>query len=43
MRDYLQREGADPVGGTPEAFEALFKAAMAKWARVIREAGIKPD
>ena len=43
MRDYLQREGAEPAGGTPEEFSAHFRAEMVKWAKVIREAGIKSD
>jgi len=43
MRDYLLREGAAPVGGTPEEFGAHFRAAVAKWERVIQEAGIKPE
>ena len=43
MRDYLVREGSDPVGGSPEEFAAYFKAEIDKWARVIRDAGIKQD
>ena len=43
MRDYLLREGAEPAGATPEEFSAHFRAEMAKWAKVIREAGIKPE
>ena len=43
MREYLQREGAEPAAGTPEEFGAHFRAEMVKWAKVIREAGIKPD
>lgn len=29
------------AGGTPEEFGALVKPDIAKWAKVIREAGIK--
>jgi tripartite-type tricarboxylate transporter receptor subunit TctC len=43
MRDYLLREGAEPVGGTPEEFAAYFKSEIAKWAKVIRDAGIKSE
>ncbi len=43
MRDRLAHEGAEPVGNTPEEFAAVMKAESAKWAKVIREAGIKPE
>jgi len=43
MRDYLVREGSEPGDGTPEEFAAYFKAEVAKWARVIRDAGIQRD
>jgi tripartite-type tricarboxylate transporter receptor subunit TctC len=32
--------GAEPVGGTPEEFDALFKADIARFARAIEQAGI---
>ena len=35
--------GMDIAGGTPEDFGALVKSDIAKWAKVIREAGIKPE
>ena len=35
--------GADPVGSTPEALAAAVKADTAKWAKVIKDAGIKPE
>lgn len=34
--------GNEPVGGTSEAFAALIKRDTAKWAAVIKAAGIKP-
>jgi len=33
--------GAVPVGSTPAQFEAFLRTEMVKWARVIKEAGIK--
>jgi tripartite-type tricarboxylate transporter receptor subunit TctC len=39
----FQRDGADPVGSTPKEFAAFLKAEMAKWGKVIRDAGIKPE
>jgi tripartite-type tricarboxylate transporter receptor subunit TctC len=35
--------GTLPVTSTPEEFGAFVKAEIAKWGRVIREAGIKPE
>ncbi|OGA41118.1 MAG: hypothetical protein A3G24_17395 [Betaproteobacteria bacterium RIFCSPLOWO2_12_FULL_62_13] len=37
----LAREGATPVGNTPAEFEAVIRADVAKWAKIIRESGIK--
>lgn len=39
----FQRDGAEPVGSSPKEFAAFLKAEMEKWAKVIREAGIKPE
>jgi tripartite-type tricarboxylate transporter receptor subunit TctC len=35
--------GADTVGGTPEQFGAYIKEDLARWAKVMKEAGIKPQ
>lgn len=35
--------GFEPVGSTPDEAAALFKTEGAKWAKVIREAGIKAN
>ena len=43
VRDLLAREGAEPVGNTPEAFAAMLKAETARMAAVIRSAGIQAD
>ena len=39
----LVHEGAEPVGNTPEEFAAIIKSETAKWAKVIKAAGIKAD
>jgi tripartite-type tricarboxylate transporter receptor subunit TctC len=36
-------DGADPVDSTPKEFAAHIKAESEKWARVIKEAGIRGD
>lgn len=41
VRERLAQEGTEVVAGTPEQFAAHFKSEMAKWAKVIREAGIR--
>lgn len=43
LQPLLLQDGADGVGGTPEAFANHFRAETAKWAAVIREAGIQPN
>ncbi|MES2561385.1 MAG: tripartite tricarboxylate transporter substrate binding protein [Pseudomonadota bacterium] len=43
MRDKLGAQGFEPVGGTPAEFSAYIKSEIAKWGRVIRDAGIKPE
>jgi len=37
------RDGAEPVGGTPEEFAAHIRAETAKWAKVVKPAGIPPE
>jgi tripartite-type tricarboxylate transporter receptor subunit TctC len=43
MKDKLIAQGFEPVGGTPEEFGAYIKSEIAKWGKVIRTAGIKPE
>jgi tripartite-type tricarboxylate transporter receptor subunit TctC len=43
VRDRLASEGAEFVGDTPEAFTAFVKSELAKWARVVRSAGLKAE
>jgi len=39
----LAAEGAVAVGNTPAEFAAVIRADLAKWAAVVREAGIKGE
>jgi len=41
MREKLAALGFEPVGNTPEECAAQFRTEIAKWAKVIRAAGIK--
>ena len=43
VRDRLSADGADPVGSTPEEFAAFLRAETAKWAKVVKDAGIQPE
>jgi tripartite-type tricarboxylate transporter receptor subunit TctC len=42
-RTMLSRAGFDVVGSTPEEFQKWQKAEIAKWGKVIRATGAKPD
>jgi tripartite-type tricarboxylate transporter receptor subunit TctC len=39
----LAAQGATAAPGTPEAFTAFIRAEIARWAPVIRQAGIRPE
>jgi tripartite-type tricarboxylate transporter receptor subunit TctC len=43
VRNNLSSQGADPVGNTPEAYEAFNKSEIAKWIKVARAAKIEPE
>jgi tripartite-type tricarboxylate transporter receptor subunit TctC len=43
VREALKREGLEPSGSTPEEFARHITAEKALWAKVIRDAGIKPE
>ena len=43
VRDKLIAQGMYPVGTTPEQFDAHIRSEMAKYAKVIKEAGIKVE
>ena len=39
----LAKEGADPVGSTPQEFGRFMQFEIEKWRKVIRAAGIQPS
>ena len=43
LRERLGAEGAEFIGGTPEAYGAFLRAEMTKWAKVVKFAQVKPD
>ena len=42
IKDQLAKTGSEVAADTPEQFAAFVRAENAKWAKVIRDAGIKP-
>jgi tripartite-type tricarboxylate transporter receptor subunit TctC len=40
VMEYMNADGAEPAGNTPDHFAAYIRSEHAKWARVIREAKI---
>ena len=43
LKTVLNADGAEPVGNSPQAFGAILRDETAKWAKVIKAAGIKAD
>jgi tripartite-type tricarboxylate transporter receptor subunit TctC len=43
VRDRFLKQGLEPVGNTPEEFDAYIKAEIAKWSKVVKQAGLKAD
>jgi len=43
VTERLQAQGAEPMRGTPEAFAAFMREEMAKWAPVVKTAGVKAE
>ena len=43
VRDTISAQGADPVSNTPVEFRQFFTAEFARWAKLIKDAGIKGD
>ncbi len=43
VRERFIRDGAEPIGNTPEEFTAFIKAETVKWAKVVKAAGIRVE
>ena len=43
VREKLLAQGAEPMPGTPQAFASFMQDEMAKWAPVVKQAGVKLD
>ena len=43
IREQLLAQGSEAVGGTPEQLGAVVNAELPKWAKLVKDAGIKAD
>ena len=43
VRERMETLGAEPAGNTPEQFARFIRDDQAKWSKLMREAGIKPE
>jgi tripartite-type tricarboxylate transporter receptor subunit TctC len=43
MKAWMESRGAEAATSTPEEFAAYIKKDLAKWARVVKEAGITAE
>jgi tripartite-type tricarboxylate transporter receptor subunit TctC len=43
LRDALQKQGIEPVGGTPQEAERMLHAEWARWGMVARDSGVTAD
>lgn len=43
MQKWLESQGAEAATGTPEEFAAFIRRDQAKWAKVVKDTGLKPE
>jgi tripartite-type tricarboxylate transporter receptor subunit TctC len=43
VRERFLAQGVEPVGSTPEQFGEHIRSQMAKWAKVVEDAGVKAE
>jgi len=43
LRQRLTAMGAEPYGSTPEAFATFLRSEIAKWAKVVKAAGLDKE
>ena len=43
VRAKLADQGLEGIGNSPDEFATVIKSEIPKWAKVIKESGIKPD
>ena len=43
VRAKIEEQGAEPIGDTPEQFEAYIRREIARWGEVVRRANVSLD
>jgi tripartite-type tricarboxylate transporter receptor subunit TctC len=43
FRDWLVAQGADPVGSTPDELAVFVKTELVKYAKIVKDSGMRPD
>ena len=43
VQERMHAIGLDPAGGTPDEFAAFVKTDIARWAKVIKQSGVRAE
>ena len=43
FQERLTKDGIEPVGNTPSEFADQIKLDIARWAKIVKAAGVKPE